>query len=146
MKIIVYSDELLNGNEHGSSKVGLLIFLADKNNNGNVNDYGSIKSSRVVRSVLGAKSYGSADEFDDANIIKEYQKAMFKKIFNITILTESATKFNVVICNESSNEKRLMMDVKIGVEAYNDKTIDDIIWIRRRFHFAEELCKSTIVQ
>ena len=106
IRIIVYSDGSFNGNPDGSSQVGYLIFLADKNNNTNLIDYASIKSQRVVRSVLGAETLGLADACDAAIMIQHDLKLMLKKTLKITVLTDSATLFNVLMRNGNTTEKK----------------------------------------
>lgn len=34
------------------------------------------------------------------------------------------------------------MDVKAAREAYNDETIDDIVWIRRKYNLAGAMTKA----
>lgn len=38
-----------------------------------------------------------------------------------------------------------MIDVKAAREAYNDGTIDEIIWVKRKFRSADTMTKSEIL-
>ena len=64
MEILVYSDGSFSGNNDGSSQVGFMNFLIDKNNTASLIEYSSSKSKRIVRSVLGAETFGMADACD----------------------------------------------------------------------------------
>lgn len=43
------------------------------------------------------------------------------------ILTDSATKFNIMIQNAPTTNKRLRIDIKATREAYNDDITDSIM-------------------
>lgn len=53
--ITVFSDTPFSGNDDSSLQVGYMIFLTDKYNNANLIDCASVKSRRVVISVLAQK-------------------------------------------------------------------------------------------
>lgn len=59
----------------------------------------------------------------------------------ITIVTDSATLFNVMIKNAPTTEMRKMIDIKAAREAHNEDIIDDIIWKRRKYNVAEAMTK-----
>lgn len=64
IKLVVYSDRLFDTNKDGRWQEGYLIFMADKDNRENVIDYATKKSRIVIRSVLGAETYGLTDTCD----------------------------------------------------------------------------------
>lgn len=69
LQLTVLSDGSFSGNEDGSSQVEYMIFLTDKYNNANLEDYASMKSRRVVRSVIGAETFALADSCDAAILL-----------------------------------------------------------------------------
>lgn len=144
-EILVFSDGSFSGNNDRSSQVGYIIMLADNENNGNIIDYSSTKSRRVVRSVLGAETFGMADACDAAIVIQHDMKKILKRTFKIKLLTDSETLFNVVIRNASTTERRLMIDIKAAREAYNEGTINDVVWIRRDYNLADAMTKYKIL-
>lgn len=91
----------------------------------------------MVQSVLGAQTFDISDAFDAVIIIQRDFKVM-----KITVLTDSATLFNILIRNSGATEKRLMIDIKASREAYNVGIIDYIIWIRRKYNLADGMTKS----
>lgn len=145
MRIVVYSDGSFATNKDGSSQVGYVIFMADKDNKANLVDYASNKSRRVVRSVIGAETFGLVDACDSAIVIQHELKQMLKKTLKIQILTDSETLFNVIVRNGPTKEKRLMIDGLAAREAYNSGIVDDIVWIRRKYNLGDSMTKLEIM-
>lgn len=106
-------------------------------------DYSSIKSCRVVRSVLSTQTFGLSDKSDDTSIIQHDQKSILKKNLKITIRNDNATLFKVLIRNRNTTGKLLMLDIKDTREASNDGIIDEIIWFHRKYNLADAM-KETI--
>lgn len=71
-------------------------------------------------------------------------KQLFNKRLKITVLPDSSTLFNFLIRNNNITEKRLLMDTTAAREAYNERIVDDIIWIRRKFNTADSMMKPAI--
>lgn len=78
--------------------------MADKNSNTNFIYYASIKSRKVLISVLVAERFGLADACDAEIIVQHDLKSMLKKILKITMLIDSATLFNDLIGNGNPME------------------------------------------
>lgn len=104
LKLVVYSDGSFATNKDGSFQVGYLVFMADKDNKANLIDYVSNKSRRVVRSVLGAETFGLANACDSAIVIQHNLKQILGKTLKIQVLRYSETLFNVKIRNASKTE------------------------------------------
>ena len=85
-----------------------------------------------------------ADACDAAIVIQHDMEKMLKRKFKIKLLTDSETVFKVVIRNASTTERRLMIDIKAAREAYNEGTINDVIWIRRDYNLADAMTKYKI--
>ena len=145
MEILVYSDGSFSGNNDGSSQVGFMNFLIDKNNTASLIEYSSSKSKRIVRSVLGAETFGMADACDASIVLQHDIKKITGRNMKIRILTDSETLFNVVIKNASTKEKRLMIDIKAARQAYNEGIISDIIWARRDYNLGDAMTKAKIM-
>lgn len=74
-----------------------MIFLTDKYNNVHLIGYTSVKSLMVVISVLGEETFALAGACDAAIILQHELKSILNKTVKITMLTDSATLFNVKI-------------------------------------------------
>lgn len=122
-----------------------MIYITDKNNTAPLIYYSSIKSRRIVRSVLGAEKFGMADACDSSIILKHEIKKIKGESIKINIITDSETLFDDIILNTSTIERRLMIDIKAAREAYNEVIINDLIWIRMDYNLADTMKKSKVL-
>lgn len=95
-------------------------------------------------SVLGADIFALSNAFDTVIIIQHDIKHILGRTLKSTSLIDSATLLNVMMRNAPSMEKRLMVDIKNGREAYNEEIINDIIWVRRKYNRADDMTKTQI--
>lgn len=121
-----------------------MIFLIDKYNNDNLIYYASVKSRKVVRSVLGAETFSMADSCDTANMKHHNLKHILGIDLKITILIDSAALFDVMIRNAPTTGKRLKIDNEAATKAYDEEIVDDNIWIRQKYNLADALTKTQI--
>lgn len=98
-----------------------MIFLTDKYNNANLIDHTRVKSIRVVRSVLRAKTFALPGPCDATIITQKLFEAHFGKTLKITILTDSATLFNDMMRNEPTTEKQLKIGINVSTETYKEE-------------------------
>lgn len=98
-EILAYSDQSFRGNDDGSYQVGFMIFLTDKYNTTSLFDYSSIKSRRLVQSVLGAETFGIKVECDASIVPKHNIKGVTGNDLNIKILSDNEAFLNVIIRN-----------------------------------------------
>lgn len=56
-------------------------------------------------------------------------------------MTDSDSLFKVIIQSYNMTEKRLMIDVQAGREAYHERKIDDMGWVRSENNLADGLTK-----
>lgn len=106
MKVVVHSDGSFSSKNGGSSQVRGQIFIVNKSNNANLVDFASVKSIIVVRSSLGAETFGISDACDAAILIHHYLKLILKLTLKIVIITDRETFFNIIIRNGPATEKR----------------------------------------
>lgn len=81
---------------------------------------------------------------DTAIIMQHELKHILGRTLETTVLTDSASLFNVMIRNEPITEKRLMIYSKEEREAYDEEIIDDIISITRTYNLAHAMTKTQI--
>lgn len=81
-----------------------MIFSTDKYNNENLIKYASVKSRRVIRSVLGADMFALEDACDAAILLQHDLNIIINKTLKISLLTDSATIFNFIIRNAPTTE------------------------------------------
>lgn len=127
------------GNNYGFSEVVFMIFIADKNKKPSSIDLSSVKSGRIVISLLAVETFGFADAFDAAVVIQNNIKQILKPSIKIKLLTYSENLFNVIILNASTTERRLMMGIQEALGAYNQGLIDDVVWVRRLYNLVDAI-------
>lgn len=142
--ITFFSNSSFSGNDDSSSQIGYMIFITEEYNNTNPIDYASVKSRRLVRSVLGLEMFALPDACDPNILLQQDLKSIVNKTLKITVLTDRATLFHVMTRNAPTTEKRLRVDIKSTREAYNEEIIDDNIWILQKFNLADAMTKPAI--
>lgn len=128
---MVYSDGSFRRNNNGSSLGGFTISLSDNHKIAPAIDYSRIKSQRIVRSVLGADIFGLADTSDAAITFQHDTNQIIQKCLKINTFIDSETLFNIFIRNESTTERKLVIDVKAAREVYNNGIIVHVVRTRR---------------
>lgn len=66
---------------------------------------------------------------------------MIPKTLKTQVRTGIKTVLNSIRLNASTSEKRLMIDMKLASEAYNEGIIDEVILIRIKFNLADTMKK-----
>jgi Reverse transcriptase (RNA-dependent DNA polymerase) len=87
----VCGDALFAGNRDLSSQMGCVILLVDKYGYCAFIDWGSVKSKRVCRSVLGAELYACARAYDIGVAIKHSLDGIIGRSVDIALFTDSLT-------------------------------------------------------
>lgn len=102
--IIVYSHASYKRKKDECSQLGYTILLTYNTGTVYVVDYSNIKLGRLVQSVLGAETFGLADAYDVV-ILHHGDKMILRRTLTITLLTESATLYNLLITNSPTIQK-----------------------------------------
>lgn len=137
----VFTDSSFANTPSLHSQLGFIVLLCDASGRANIIHYCSYKSKRVVRSVMGGECYAFADAFDFAFSLRhDMQKIMSKRI-PLQLYTDSDSLFKVISKNSSTTERRLMIDLQATREAYGNKEIADIGWVRSEDNPADALTK-----
>lgn len=90
---------------------------------------------------FGGETHAFADAFDASYAIRhDLQQIMSKKI-PLRIVTDSDSLFKVITKSSNMMEKRLMIDVQAVREAYHEREIDDMGWIKSEVNLADRLTK-----
>ncbi len=123
----VFSDSYFANNPDLSLQLGYIVLLWDKHGNCNLLHYTSHKSRR---SVLGSEVYAFDDAFEYASTMKHNLEAILGKHIPLKMLTDSKSLFDVITKNSSTFDRRLMIDVKVVGDAYDDFFISDVGFVR----------------
>ena len=141
LRLQTYSDASYSNNYDGTSQLGYIIFLADKDDNCHPLYWSSHKSKRVSRSVLGSETMAFADAFDMTYAIKRDIELMTNQPIPISMLTDSLSLFDVITKSTITTEKRLMIDLKVVKDSYHRNELRNIGFIRSENNPADALTK-----
>lgn len=123
----MYSYGFFNTNSDRSSQMGYIILFADINDNRNIIEFCSTNSRSILRSALGAETFGMAESCDDAIVIQHGLTEILKKRPIINNITDNEIVFNVVIGNASKKERRPMIYITAAWEAFNEGFVNDVM-------------------
>ena len=143
LHIRVYVDSSFANNDDLTSQLGFVILLADDENNVHFIDFGSKKSTRVVRSIMAGEMYAFVLGFDRAFIIKHDFQEMLGKSIPITMLTDSKQVFDSMTKSKPTTERRLMIDLHATKDSYDKFEITNVALIRTDQNLADSLTKDT---
>jgi hypothetical protein len=107
----------------------------------NVIHSSSTKSKRVARSTLTTEIFALPDGFDCGYVLKVWLERLFNKPLEIHILTDSRTTYHTVTTLGITPERRLMVDLHLLREAYENRKITRISWITGQSNPADGLTK-----
>lgn len=137
----VYADASLRSNDDLSSQLGYLVLLCDKDNRCHILDYGSKKSRRVVRSIMGGELYALTDAFDISRTLSiDVSKAIGKPV-SLHMFTDSKQVFDVITRGKRPTKRRLAIDICAAREAYSNREIERVGLVRGNDNPADALSK-----
>jgi len=142
LKLVVFTDGSFANNSDNSSQIGLVIVLADGENNANIVHWSSIKCKRVVRSVLASELYGMAHGFDHAAVIKSTIEKILSIELPLLLCTDSRSLYDCLVKLGSTQEKRLMVDLMCLRQSYERRMITEVVWIDGESNPADAMTKS----
>ena len=96
LRLRTYSYAAYTNNYDGTSQLGYIVFLAEKENKCHPLYWSSYKSKRVSRSVLRSETMAFADTFDMKFAIKKDMELMVNKLIPIVMLTDRLSLFDVI--------------------------------------------------
>lgn len=114
----IYADASFENNSDLTSQLSYIVLLCDGYGKCNILHYGSYKSRRVTRSVLGAEVYALADAFDHAYAMRYDLEIILGQRILLQIFTDSMSLFDMIFKNSTTAEHRLMIDMKDVRESY----------------------------
>lgn len=131
LKLIVFSDASFACNDDLSSQCGYIVLMVDNTGRTNMIHSFSIKTKRIVRSVLGAETLGLSGTADMSICLMHDINEMMGKQLPLHMLTDSETLFSVLVKSTTTSEVRLMSDIASAKQSFDRDEITTISWISR---------------
>lgn len=141
LNILVHADASFANLHDLRTQLGFVILLTDHTKRVNWLQYRSYKCKRIVRSVLSGETHAFVDSFDAAYTIRHDMEKMLNQNIPLNVETDSDSLFKVVNQSSNTTERRLMIDLQATREAYNERKIDNMGWIKSCGNLADGLTK-----
>lgn len=141
LRILVHADASFANLPDLKTQLGFIVLLADDTLRVNWLHFRSYKFKPVVRSVLGGDTHSFADSFDAAYDLRHDIEQMLDRKIPLCTVTDSDSLFKVIVQSSTTNERRLMIDIQACREAYQERKIDQIGWIKSDGNLADGLTK-----
>lgn len=141
LRIIEFSDSSFANNRELSSQLGHIVFLGDSSNAVIPLSFKSYKARRITRSAMSGEVIAFSDMFDIAIALRQDLERMLNNAVPFHLLTDSKSLFDVISKGFRTSEKRMMLDIGAAREAFRDKIISDIGFVRSHLNIADGLTK-----
>ena len=101
-----------------------------------------IKYKRITRSILASELYAIAYSFDIGAAIKATVELQLNISLLLILCTNSKLIYECLIKLETTQEKRLMIDIICLHQSYERREITKVKWINRDSNPADAMTKS----
>ena len=154
-KLITFADGSHGSNRDLSSQLGYITMIGNETRRdhrtitfqGNIIHWQSAKIKRVVRSSLAAEIYAVATATDLTIAVSTTLKRITDRLglpkIPFTLCTDSQSLYDHLNGLKTTKEKRLMMETIALREAYENREIDEILWIPGKDNPADALTKTS---
>lgn len=142
-RLVAFADSSFANNKDYSSQIGFVVAMVDKDGNANTIHWQSIKCKRVTRSVLASELYAFALAFDHASALNQSIQAILNQRIPLVLMTDSRSLYDCLTKLNTTNEKRLMIDIMGIREAYEKREITEIRWTNGKSNPADAMTKGT---
>jgi hypothetical protein len=145
LKLMIFTDAAFANTFDLHSQIDYVVCLIDDVHI-NLIHWSSIKCKRVIRSVLAAELYAMINDFDVEVVIKSIIEHILKlkNSLSLILLTDSKSLFDCLVKLETTNEKRLMIDLMCLRQSYERREIAEIRWIDENINLADAMTKSKL--
>ena len=138
----VFADASFACNKDFSSQLGYVVVIVDRDKNCSLIAWSSVKSKRVTRSVLAAELYSIAQAYDAGFAIRHCVSKLLQREVSLRVFTDSKTLFDSIVTLCSMTEKRLLIDIAGLREAYRNRELSNLGWVRSGNNVADALTKD----
>ena len=140
--ILGFSDASFANNQDFSSQIGYIVFLSDKHRNSIPLMFKSYKARRVTRSAMSAEVIAFSDMSDAAITFSAELGTLTDQKIPVQLLTDSKSLFDIISKGSRTSEKRMMLYIAASREAFRDRVISHIGFVRSKQNIADGLTKG----
>ncbi len=126
--LVIFTNSSFVNNRDLSSQIDYVICFADSKHV-NIVHWSSIKCKRVTRSVLTAELYALANDSNLEAVLKATLFNILDRLTSFVFYTDSNSLYNCLIKLDTTQKKRLMIDVMNRWQLYKRRKIIEMKWI-----------------
>ncbi len=141
LRLMIFTNSSFANNRDLFSQIDYVICLTDSKR-ANIVHWSSIKCKRVTRSVLAAELYALAHDFDLDAALKATLSAILDRLVSLILCTDSKSLYDCLIKLETTQKKRLMINVMSLRQSYERRKITEIKWIHEVNNSIDSMIKS----
>ncbi len=128
LQLMIFTNSSFTNNRDLFSQIDYVICLTNSKHV-NIVHWSSIKCKRVTRSVLAAKLYAFAHDFDFEVVFKATLFAIFDRFVFFVLCIDSKLLYDCLIKLDTTQKKRFMINVMNLRQSYERRKITKIKWI-----------------
>lgn len=101
------------------------------------------KATRATISRFAGETIAFADSFDKELTLQHVLQRVLGRKTSVFMFTDSKHLFDVILRNQHTAERRLMLNIAAVRESYNDGILTNVSFIKREYNTADTLAKIT---
>ncbi len=137
----MFTDSSFANNRDLFSQIDYVICLVDTKHV-NIVHWSSVKCKRVTRSVLAVELYALAHDFDLDAAFKATLFNILDHFVSLVLCTDSKSLYDCLIKLDTTQKKRLMIDVMSLRQSYERREIIEMKWIHEINNSTDFMIKS----
>jgi hypothetical protein len=141
--LIIFTNSSFANNRDLFSQIDHVICLTNLKH-ANIVHWSSIKCKRVTRSVLAAELYALAHDFDLDAALKATLSAILDRFVSLILCIDSKSLYDCLIKFDTTQKKRLMINVMSLRQSYERRKITKIKWIHEVNNSIDSMIKSKL--
>jgi hypothetical protein len=141
LRLIIFTNSFFANNRDLFSQIDYVICLTDLKHV-NIIYWSSIKCKRVTRSVFETELYALAHDFDLDAVLKATLSAILDRFVSLIFCTDLKSLYDCLIKLDTTQKKRLMINVMSLRQLYERQKITKIKWIHEINNSIDSMIKS----
>ena len=132
LRLMIFTDFFFVNNRDLFSQIDYVACLTDSTDTVNILHWSFIKCKQVIRSVFVFELYALIYEFDLKTVLKTTISKALESNVLLVICTDNKSLYNCLVKLETTNKKRLMIDVMSFRQSYKKREITEMRWIKKK--------------
>jgi hypothetical protein len=141
LRLMIFTNSFFANNRDLFSQIDYVICLTNSKHV-NIVHWSSIKCKRVTQSVLAAKLYALADDFDLDAALKATLFAILDRLVSLILCTDSKSLYDCLIKFDMTQKKCFMINVMSLRQSYERRKITKVKWIHEINNSIDSMIKS----